>query len=239
MRRHPSHPGRPSPCGRCRYAVCCGWAGQPIRGRPMVYTVGGSTCALSGRQPALSHRLALTLAAGSLAWMVRIAPGRVRSREPQRMAVTRTLDAAMRLARTADDVPAHDSPSFGHGSSLAHDTARTCSPPGRLGLHVTGRRPPVLTGTQPELRQLQPSPRPRRSHPCPLSTGERLGGVARRSDTAEKVAADFERLGTRHRKGESAVGVSTDSATPTIWLMSKPSMSARNSGLDRYASSRS
>ncbi len=29
-------------------------------------------------------------------------------------------------------------------------------------------------------------------------------------------AADFQRLGTCHRKGESAVGVSTDSATPTI-----------------------
>ncbi len=31
-----------------------------------------------------------------------------------------------------------------------------------------------------------------------------------------EVAADFERLGTCHRKGESAVGVSTDSATPAI-----------------------
>lgn len=42
-----------------------------------------------------------------------------------------------------------------------------------------------------------------------------------------------------HRKGESGVGVSTDSETSTIWLMSKPSMSAWNSGLARYACSRS
>lgn len=43
----------------------------------------------------------------------------------------------------------------------------------------------------------------------------------------------------RQRKGESTVGVRRVSSRPTIWLMSKPSMSARNSGLDRYASSRS
>lgn len=43
----------------------------------------------------------------------------------------------------------------------------------------------------------------------------------------------------RQRNGESTVGVSGISSRPTIWLMSKPSMSARNSGLDRYASSRS
>lgn len=55
----------------------------------------------------------------------------------------------------------------------------------------------------------------------------------------QRATPMFEELGTCHRKGESAVGVSTDSATPAIWLMSKPSMSTRNSGLDRYASSRS
>jgi hypothetical protein len=94
----------------------------------MVYTVGGSTCALSGRQPALSH-LALTLAAGSLAWMVCIVPGLVRSREPQRLAVARTLDAAVRLARTPDDDPAHDSDSAGRAAdAAAAEASRTVSP---------------------------------------------------------------------------------------------------------------
>jgi hypothetical protein len=112
-------------------------------------------------------------------------------------------------------------PSSGRGSSRAHGAASTRSSPVRVhprstGLHVTGRRPPVPTGAQPGLRQLQPSPRPRQSRPCRLPSSEPLGGVARRSDTNEKVTADFQRLGTCHRKGESAVGVSTDSATPTI-----------------------
>ncbi|MGW3207557.1 hypothetical protein [Streptomyces sp. NPDC001135] len=39
----------------------------------------------------------------------------------------------------------------------------------------------------------------------------------------------------RQRKGGFTVGVSKVSSRPTIWLMSKPSMPARDSLLDRYA----
>jgi len=43
------------------------------------------------------------------AWAVCMAPGLGRPREPQRLAVARTLDAAVQLARTPDDDPAHAS----------------------------------------------------------------------------------------------------------------------------------
>src|SRR5262249_42929235 len=52
---------------------------------------------------------ALTLAAGLLAWTVCMAPGLVRSQEPQRLAVARALNAAAQLARTPNDDPAHAS----------------------------------------------------------------------------------------------------------------------------------
>lgn len=62
--------------------------------------------------------------------------------------------------------------------------------------------------------------------------------IAGPPDTGPSGRVTRRRL-TRQRKGESTVGVRRVSSRPTIWLMSKPSMSARNSGLDRYASSRS
>lgn len=149
------------------------------------------------------------------------------------------LDAAVRLARTPDrDIRmALAGPAGGRGSSrsLAHGVAGTGSVPGRLGFHVTGRRPPVLTRTQPVFRNSPYLADLVHARYRPASALAELRGVLTRPRRSPQTSSG---LGTRHRKGESAVGVSTNSATPTIWLMSKPSMSARNSGLDRYACNR-
>lgn len=204
--------GRPSPCGRGRCAACCGWAGRPICGRPDAYTVVRAPRA----HPALRNLAVSVAAVRPPGWCASPAVSH-HPRKPQRPPAARALDAAVRLAHTPDDDPAHD------WAGQAPDAAaawRTVPPvrvhPRPAGLHVTGRQPPVPIGARPGLRQLQPSPRPRQSRPCRSPSSKPLGGVARRSDTNEKVAADFQRIGTCHRKGESAVGVSTDSATPTI-----------------------
>jgi hypothetical protein len=66
----------------------------------VVFTFVAAGCAFFPQRFAdIPGHLALTLAAGLLAWMVCMAPGLVRSQEPQRLAVARALDAAVQLAR--------------------------------------------------------------------------------------------------------------------------------------------
>ncbi|MFF3468412.1 hypothetical protein [Streptomyces sp. NPDC002619] len=85
-----------------------------MRGHPhrppgnVVFTFVAASCAFFPQHFAdIPGHLALTLAAGLLAWMVCMAPGLVRSQEPQRLAVARALNAAVQLARTPNDGPAH------------------------------------------------------------------------------------------------------------------------------------
>ncbi|MFF3518125.1 FUSC family protein [Streptomyces sp. NPDC002573] len=76
----------------------------------VVFTFVAAGCAfLPQRFADIPGHLALTLAAGSLAWTVCMAPGLVRSQEPERLAVARALNAAMQLARTPNDDPDHTS----------------------------------------------------------------------------------------------------------------------------------
>jgi hypothetical protein len=76
----------------------------------VVFTFVAAGCAFLPQHFAdIPGHLALTLAAGLLAWMVCMTPGLVRSQEPQRLAVARALNAAAQLARTPNDDPAHAS----------------------------------------------------------------------------------------------------------------------------------
>jgi hypothetical protein len=76
----------------------------------VVFTFLAASCAFFPQRFAdIPGHLALTLAAGALAWTVCMAPGLIRPQEPQRLAVARALDAAARLAHTPDgdaDLPA-------------------------------------------------------------------------------------------------------------------------------------
>ncbi|MER7841041.1 FUSC family protein [Streptomyces sp. NPDC096040] len=72
----------------------------------VVFTFVAASCAFFPQRFAdIPAHLALTLATGLLAWLVCMAPGLVRSREPQRLAVARALNAAERLTSTPDDDP--------------------------------------------------------------------------------------------------------------------------------------
>lgn len=146
----------------------------------MVYSVDGSTCAPCGRS------LPYATSRSPCPWFAHLggAPG-PRSRSVPGTAASRDLGAAVRLGHAPGCDLAHDSAGrvCGRGSSRspAHGA------PGRAPAPVWSAEPPchwvsaaVLTGTRPGLQQLQPSRRPRRSRPCPLPTGEHLGGVARR-----------------------------------------------------------
>ncbi|MEU6653728.1 FUSC family protein [Streptomyces sp. NPDC046900] len=76
----------------------------------VVFTFVAAGCAfLPQHFTDIPGHLAPTLATGLLAWMVCMAPGLVRSQEPQRLAVARALNAAAPLARTPNDDPAHAS----------------------------------------------------------------------------------------------------------------------------------
>lgn len=129
------------------------------------------------------------------AWMVRVARGLAPSQETAASSSGQGPGCRRATRSYSGRRPsAHD----WAGQAPDAAAARRMVPPVRVhprsaGLHVTGRQPPVPIGAPPGLRQLQPSPRPRQSHPCRLPSSEPLGGVARRSDTNVKVAADFQR----------------------------------------------
>lgn len=144
------------------------------------------------------------------------------------------------------------------GVSDRRCTGRGCSEPTRHGPHLDagrGCRGPVTQGRAvlgPERHAVRVRG-DAHDHTGALLMGRYrcrqgppLVGRHRRHRNHHRRAAGYRPFWPRHssqadrqRKGESTVGVSRVSSRPTISLMSKPSMSARNSGLDRYASSRS
>lgn len=126
--RHEQHRG-PGYCGSS--PCCCSQA--CVRGHPhrppgnVVFTFVAASCAFFPQHFAdIPGHLALTLAAGLLAWLVCMAPRLVRSQEPQRLAVARALTAAVQLARTPDDDPAH-APACRAAAAAAAEAWRTVS----------------------------------------------------------------------------------------------------------------
>lgn len=122
--------------------------------------------------------------------------------------------------------------------ALARAGHRRADAPGRHCARSASRASSADSAAAP--RSTSRPPRVRRTWSTVGSPPSRAWAISRGlTDLSASAARAAGRLGTCHRKGESMVGLSTDSATLTIRPRSKPSMSARNSGLDRYASIRS